>query len=380
MKSTRIFALLAILTALAALLAGCGGGGSEDPKAVVEQATLEGLESGKLEVKASISSQGESGGNVDLSLAGPFQSGGKGNLPQLSFQLSAKGDANGEPVDFEGGLTMLSDRAFVGLKGTEYEVDPTTFGFMKSGFERAAQEGTEKGEGGATTACQKAVEGLDFEKLLDNVESEGSADVGGTSTTKVSGDVNVGASLDALITLLETPACSAQLEAAGGLGTAQLQEAKGELSSAIKKSHVELYVGDDHIVRKLAVEMTIEPKGSGESVEMNFEMTLSGVNEDQTIEAPQGAKPLEDLFRELGVNPLELLEGGSGGLGGLMEALGGGGGLGGLGGGESSGGGESAGGGESSSGGLEAAQREYVECLQGAETPADLQKCASLLK
>lgn len=378
MNRIRIFALLATLAALAALLAGCGGGGSDDPQAVVEEATLEGLESGKLDATVKVTSEGKNGGEMTIGLSGPFQSGGKGNLPQLAFDLSAKGEAGGEPVDFEGGLTMLSDRAFIGLEGTEYEVDPTTFGFIRSSFERASQEGPEEG-GGATTACQHAAEAINFEKLVDGAESEGGIDVDGTSTTKVSGDINVGASLDALIKLFENPACSSQIEAAGGgLGIGQLEEAKGELSSAIKKSHVELYVGDDHIIRKVVAEVTIQPPGEGENVQMEFEMTLSEVNEEQTIEAPKNAKPLEDLFGELGINPLELLEGGgAGGLEGLLEALGGGGGLGGLGGGESSGGG-----GSSSGGGLGelGAQQEYVECLQGAETPTDLQKCASLLK
>lgn len=376
MNRTRTFALLAMLVALAALVAGCGGG-SGDPKAVVEEATLDGLESGRLDATMTISSKGKKGGDVEFTLSGPFQTGAKGNLPQLAMELSVKGEADGEPVDFEGGLTLLSDRAFVGLEGTEYEVDPTTFGFIKSGFERASQEGPEE-KGGATKGCQEAAGEIDLEKLVENVESEGSVDVEGTSTTKVSGDIDAGAAVDAVIGLVESPACSSQIEAAGaGLGLSELKEVKGEIASAVKKSHVDLYVGDDHIIRKLAAELTIQPKGSDESVDLSLEMTLSEVNEDQKIEAPKGAKPLEDLFGQLGINPLELLEGGSGGLNGLLEAIGGGnlGGLGGLGGESSGGGGES-----SSGGGLGGVQQEYVECLQGAETPADLQKCASLLK
>ena len=55
--------------------------------------------------------------------------------------------------------------------------------------------------------------------------------------------------------------------------------------------------------------MTIEPKGTGEKVEVEFELTLERVNEEQTIKAPAGAKPLEELFQKLGVNPIELLGG-----------------------------------------------------------------------
>lgn len=374
-RRSRSFALIAMVAALAALLAACGGGdGSDDPQAVVESATVAGVESGVLDAKMSIVSSGENSGKLDLTLSGPFQRGAAGSLPQLALEVAASGEADGEPVSFEGDLTMLSDRAFVGLEGTEYEVDPTTFGFIKTSFERAQQQGSEEEgkEGAAATACQEAAEGLDFSGMVDNLESAGSADVAGTSTTKVSGDVNVAAAVDGLIELLESPACSAQLEAAGGLPLGELEQARGELAKLIKKSHVELYVGDDDIVRKVVAELTVEPPKSGESVQLDLEATLSEVNEDQTIEAPKNAKPLEDLFRELGVNPLELLEGfsgggggGLGGLGGLLEGLG------------SGPSGESL---EGLGDGGDNSQLEYVECLQNLESESDLQQCASLLQ
>ena len=142
----------------------------------------------------------------------------------------------------------------------------------------------------------------------------------------------------------------------------------------MKKAHVDVYVGDDNIIRKVAAELTIEPKGSSdEKVEVDFEMSLSGVNEEQKISAPSGAKPLEGLFQQLGVNPLELLEAGSGGgagIGGLLEGV--------MGDSSSSGGGSSSGGSGGSGG--SSGQQAYYNCLKGAETPADLQNCASLLQ
>jgi uncharacterized membrane protein YgcG len=372
----RILALFATLAALATVFAACGGGSdksNEDPQQVVESASLEGVKSGELELSLHVTSEGKEGGDLQVDLSGPFEAGETGEVPQLEMDASAKGSANGEDIDFEGGLTLLTDRAFVTYEGTSYEVDPSTFGFLKAALERAqSQEGPEAS--GDVTACQKAAEGIRFGQFADNLENDGSADVDGTSTTKVSGDLNVGGAIDALIKLTEDPACSSQLEAAGPLPLDELEEAKGELSKAVKKSHVELYVGDDDIVRKLGAEFTIEPpQAAGEKVEVELELTLSGVNDEQSFSRPSGAKPLEELFQKLGVNPLELLEGGSGGLGGLLEGIGG-----------ASGGGSSSGGGGSSSGGGElggiAAQKEYAECLQTVQSAADLQKCASLPK
>jgi hypothetical protein len=359
----RIFALLATLAALTTALAACGGGGSssEDPQKVIDSATLEGVESGNLEAKIGIKSEGKEGGDLKVSLSGPFQSGGKGNLPEFALAAKANGSIQGEPVDFEGGLTLLSDRAFVGFNQTEYEVDPTTFGFVKSGFEQAQQKGSK--EAGDVTACQEAATGLEVGQFVDNLSNEGSAEVEGTSTTEVSGDLNTANAVDALIKLSETPACSAQLKAAGPLPLGELESAKGELTSTIKKAHVDVYVGSDNIIRKLAAELTIEPKGaSAEKVEVDFELSLGGVNEEQEISAPANAKPLEGLFEKLGVNPLELLEGISsgGGIGSLLEGIAGGG----------SPAAKSPAGGEPGGQGLN-------ECLAGAKTPTDLQKCAT---
>ena len=366
MSRFRILALIATLAALATVFAACGGGddtssnSSEDPQKLVESASLEGVKSGNLDLALQINAEGDEGGDVDVSLSGPFEaSSDKEELPQLEMSAEVSGTADGEDIDFEGGLTLLTDRAFVAFEGTDYEVDPTTFGFLKSAFERAQQQGGEED----VTACQEAAEGIKFSQFADNLENDGSADVDGTSTTKVSGDLNVDGAIDAVIKLTEDPACSSQLEAAGPLPIGELEEAKGELSKAIEKAHVDLYVGDDDIVRKVDAELTIAPpQAAKEKVEIDLELTLSGVNEEQSFSSPSGAKPLEDLFQQLGVNPLELLEQSqNGGLGGLLEGITGG----------------SSSGGSSSGGGSDA--DAYTACLQEAQTPADLQKCAGLL-
>ena len=201
----------------------------------------------------------------------------------------ANGTAAGEDLDFEGGLTVLTDRAFIDYEGTAYEVDPTTFGFVKSALEQAQQQ--EGAESGDVTACQKAAEGIEFSQFADELTNDGDVDVDGTPTTKVSGDLNVDGAIDALIQLTEDPACSSQLEAAGPLPLSELEEARGELSKAIKQAHVDIFVGEDDIVRKFATELTIQPPGSSnEKVELAMELSLSGVNEKQSFSAPSNAE------------------------------------------------------------------------------------------
>jgi hypothetical protein len=378
----RTFVLLAAFAALAALLSACGGGGggsSEDPQKVIEDATFAGVESGTVAMTMNVQSEGQHGGNLKVELNGPFQSTGKESLPELGLELTAAGEVDGEKVDFEGGLTVLSDRAYVGFDGKNYEVDPTTFGFVKSGFEEAEQEGEKESAGGEANACQKAATSMNLEEFVDSLENEGSEEVGGVETTKLSGDLDPKGAVDAIIRLMETPACSAELESAGPLPFDELKELEGEITGAVKQAHAEIYVGeDDHIVRKVDADLTVEPKGSGEKAEIEFEFTLGEVNEKQTIKAPANAEPLEKLFGQLGINPLELLGmmegGGSEDLGGLLEGITG----------AVTGEGSSAGGGKASEPEIElpstGQSKEFTECLSEAKSASDVQECATLME
>lgn len=360
MTRLRTFVIFAALLALASAFAACGegdDGGGGSPEAILEEATLDGVESGNLDLSLAIDAKGNEGGTIDVSLSGPFESEGEGQLPKLDLTASANGSITGEAIDFKGGLVLFPDRAYVNYEGVDYEVDPVTFSLVKSTIEESEKEG--EGEEGSegVTACQEALGELDFGNFADNIADDGSAEVDGTTTTKVSGDLDVSAALDALIELAETPACKSQLGGAGPLPTdGEIAEAKREVEDGVKRAHVDVYVGDDDIVRRISAQVAIEPKGSGsgpESAEVDFDLTLSGVNEEQSIVAPPNAKPLNDLFFKLGINPialLSLLEGG-GGLGGLLDEL--------------------------SSG--DSGAQSYADCLQKARTAADIQKCGSLL-
>jgi hypothetical protein len=286
------------------------------------------------------------------------------------MSAEAHGTVNGENVDFEGGLTLVPHKAYISFEGTDYEVDPTTFSFVESAIEQAQRKsGAKSGTAGAT-ACQKEAAGkFSAGDFLENLKNEGSADVGGTSTTKVSGELNVGGAVEVFTKLLELPACKSQLEAAGPLQLAQLAKAKGEIEKALKSAHGDIYVGDDNIIRRVTAEIDVAPEGSGEEVSIDIDLSLNGVNEGQDISTPENAKPLTDLYEKLGINPLELLQQAQGpnGLGGLLESLGGAAGspLGGALPGGGSGGGS---------------QQEYLECIQGASSSADIQNCSKKLQ
>jgi hypothetical protein len=331
-RAARIAILFAALLALATAFTACGGdGGSDDPRAVADEATLKGVESGEVDLTLGVDLTGRKSGHVDVTLSGPFQTESEEQLPELDMTATAKGSIGGEKVDFEGGLVLLGEMAYVNYEGTEYEVDSTSFNFVRSTFR---QQGRGADRSAEATACQEAFTELQLGEFIERPSETTDADVAGTSTTKVSGDLDASGAVEALIELSEDPVCKAQLEATGQLpSTSELDKAKSTIDDSLKSATVELYVGDDDIVRRIASQATIEPQGSGNDaarkVEIDLDLTLSGVNEEQTISAPPSSEPLSELFIELGINPIELLsllQGGGGlgpgGLNGLLEGLG----------------------------------------------------------
>lgn len=328
-----VIAATAALVATSIVLAACGGGSdksSESPQTVLDEATLQGIESGNIDLSLGVKAQGPEGGNLNVSLSGPFQGEGTGSLPQLDMTAKAKGNFNGKNIDFDGGLVLLPNTAFVNYEGIEYEVDPTTFSFVESALAQAQREGGAETGADGIAACQEEFGKLKVADFLENGSNEGSADVDGTSTTKVSGDLNVSGAIDSVLEVVESQACRAQLAAAGPLPSkSEVDKAKSQVGNAVKSAHVDVYVGDDDIVRQISAQLQLEPQNAGsgpKSVEIDLDLKLTEVNEEQKISAPTSAKPLSKLFLELGINPIELLgllqgEEGSESLGELFEGL-----------------------------------------------------------
>lgn len=315
-------------------LAACGGGGDksdESPQTVLDEATLDGVESGNIDLSLGLNAEGPEGGTVEVSLSGPFQGEGAGSLPQLDMDAKANGSIDGEKVDFEGGLVLLPNSAYVNYEGVEYEVDPTTFSFLESALLQAQREGGAQPGSAGAAACQEEFGKLKVADFVENGVNEGSAEVDGTATTKISGDLEVADAIDAVLEVVESKPCQAQIAGAGPLPSqSEIDSAKDEVGSAVKTAQADVYVGNDDIVRRLELQLKIAPENGGsgpKQVEIDLDLTLSGVNEEQTISAPENAKPLSRLFLKLDINPIELLgllqgEEGGKGLDELFEGLG----------------------------------------------------------
>jgi hypothetical protein len=370
---SRFRILFAIFAAaiLATALVACGGGGdsgNEDPQQVLDQtfsSDNEDVNSGNLDISLGIDVSGDQGGSFDASVSGPFESQGKNKIPK--FDLDAKVDTSGQgqDVNFEGGLISTGDSAFVGYNGTDYEIDKSLFDQFQAAFESAAAQNAQQTQNTGDVLKQLGID--DPKSLLTNLSNDGDTDVEGTETTHISGDLDVNKTVDAFKSVLSNAGALGSL---GGVDTSQLPTPAqlDQVKSAIKQAHFDIYSGkDDHILRRFTITLSIEPpSGSGvDTIDVNFDLTIGGVNESQTIEAPSNPKPFSDLLSALGV-PAQLLDQlGGGALGNL---------------GGSSGGTGSGTPSVPDLGGSAQAQQaqKYLQCIAKANSAADLQACQGL--
>jgi hypothetical protein len=374
---TRLLTLAVISLLGAGLVAGCGGGdggGDEDPQEVLDEtfSNDQSVNSGVIDLSISGSAEGEQGGSIDASLNGPFQGNDaeQGEFPQFNLTATVSGEGGGQSIEFEGGLIATTDQAFVSYQGTTYEVPKPFFDQLKQAAEQAqAQAGQQEDQDAGAIFDQL---GIDPSTWLTNLENEGDEDVEGTDTIHIHGDANVPEILEDL------QSASEQTGAGEGIDP----DGISEVEDAVEEASIDVYSGkDDMILRRLTLNLAITaPEGDTSGVdnaELEFSLTFSDVNADQTIEAPGDAQPFSQLEQDLGLPP-GLLEGALGGGGGLSGGLGGGA-LGGEGGGGGGGGGGLPGGGGGGGGAIGGAQEDYLHCLEQAQTADEINACASEL-
>jgi hypothetical protein len=338
-----IVAALAIALAIPALLAGCGGGGNdEDPSQVLQQ-TFDNptkITSGRLAIDLSGSAEGEQSGRLSATVEGPFQGDADDPTSFPQFDLTAKVSASGagQSFDFDGGLVTTKDNAYVEYQGQAYEVGTTLYRQFLQGYRKSQRQAEAEGGEDAESFFKRF--DVDPTTWLTNLSNEGTTDVDGTETIHISGDANVPQILSDIEKIARQT---------GGGQASIPQDQLDQVESAIKTASIDVYSGtDDKLLRKLALNLTVEPSEGADSqvssVEGQFSVTVSDVNEPQTITAPSGAKSISDLLGQFGINlPL-------GALGGAAPQT------------EIPGAGGSA--------------QAYADCLKKATTPSELQKCA----
>ena len=357
--------VLALAALVAAVLAGCGGGSSDDAKSLLKRGFNGSIPSANVtvDISAKIDGVPQLSQPIRLKLGGPYKGNGRGTLPSLNWDVSVSGGGQ----TFSAGLISTGQQAFVNFQGTNYQVDQSTMAQLK---QASAQ--------GADTSGRKSLKqfGVDPIAWVKDPSVEGESDVAGVQTKHVTGGIDIGKLFKDLNTVVS--------KAGGAVGRVRPQQLTPQVIDQIEKvvhdPKLDVYVGkSDGKIRRfaLSLDFTVPPSAralargaTGGNLTISIE--FAGVGEPQTIQAPTNAKPISELTKQLS------------GLGGALGATGGIGGTSSNGSSPSSGApggvpGSAGGGGRSPS--SEQFQK-YAQCLNKAK-PSDtaaLQKCSELLK
>ncbi|MGN6586842.1 MAG: hypothetical protein ACTHKT_05135 [Solirubrobacterales bacterium] len=314
MRGSRGLVVGVLVVAIALALAACGSGGSgsskpETPAEWIESASLSGVHSGEMEtfLKIQTHKPGEprtaAGEISNMRALGNFMGAGKENPPQLDLAFESSGLFGGHELKHSSGLSLLKDLAVVYLAPQTYQPDKATFEELKSKY----QEVQKPGEAGNAMACFEAAEGIDVLSLVKNLKSLGrQADRYGKYSTYISGELDMPAAFDALIQVMEDPACGAQLEALGMPPVAELKVLKGEFTGP-----VEVVVAVDN--RGILREVILDGKGKGmtpgwhqldkdSNLEAEYRFRLWKPNEVTELPLPSGSTPFESLLKQFGTD------------------------------------------------------------------------------
>jgi hypothetical protein len=313
-RSRTLLAICALVLPIPLVVAGCGGddAADEDPRAVLERTFDNDTEvtSGVFALNLDLAATGEEEGSFSAEVGGPFQSDSDdpSALPQLDLRGTATGEGGGESIDFAGDVAITEDNAYVRYENQTYEVGEANFAELSEQFEsQVSGAGEDEDTPSFREACEQAIEqaggdpgtcDIDFVgDWLTNLENEGTEDVDGVETIHISGDLNVERVLDDLGEIAaSTPGVNLQ-----GFQPSQL-------ATAVPESHFDLYTGsDDYLLRQLDIALAIDPSAATggmavvpvDRIDFGFSITLSGLNEPQTIAPPTGGtRPIEELLGE----------------------------------------------------------------------------------
>jgi len=292
----RLAHRLALVAIAVTALAGCGGGGSptaapSDARGLLRETFSPDrrVESGRLDLALRQ-------GDRRLAVRGPFATEGEGSAPRFALDVDAEG--------LSAGVTSTGEEGFVEFAGQAYAIPGAMFRTLRANLEEGQRQG----------ARSFATLGIDPTRWVTDPRTAGEAKVGEDAALRIRGGVDVPRMLEDLDRLAQR---AGRLGGAAGgpprLGAGE----RRELERAVRNARVEVFTGaEDRVLRRLVLAFDLRDEGA-----TRLDLRLTDVNEEQTIEAPGDARPLDELLERFGgLGALGGLGGGSGGGGGRGDA------------------------------------------------------------
>jgi hypothetical protein len=365
-RPIRLLVALLTLVLTATGIAACGGGGnassSGDASALLKDTfgANHPIKSGKLDLALDLDVKGlpRLSQPIAIRLNGPFQSNGPGKLPNFAFALDLASGSN--PVSL--GAISTGTNGYLSIEGQQFAMGSDLYASFKKGY----ADSQSKSDNKTATPSLQAL-GIRPMRWLRNPHEAGTEDVGGTTTTHLTSDVDVHQLLADVSTLLSKAKALNIAGATTPLSASLTPTERAAIERSVKTAAVDLWTGkDDRTLRKLALNVTLDvPQGERDALgglrsgRIGFQFTIADLNAPQTITAPKGARPISELQKAL-----QQLAGSA-----------------------SAGSSSSGSSGSSGSGGTttdpapsSGPQKQYLDCVQKAGTDvAQIQQCAALL-
>jgi hypothetical protein len=244
-------------------------------------ANLGRIDSGVMRMGMLAESTGQLAGEMGFELEGPFALPvGDETLPVAEFRYTQTAG----PETAEATFISTGDQAFVEIDGQAYELPAD---------ELAEQPAA------APAAAAAGLGSLRLNEWIRNPQLSEGGGVGGADTWKVTADLNAGEAIPDLMQLSESLSTSGLLAAFEGAGAEQLDQ-------AVESSTIEVYTGkDDHMLRRLVMDIRLGLSHLAEelgeavtglaTVHLRFEVKVSDIGRDVSVEAPADALPISEL-------------------------------------------------------------------------------------
>jgi hypothetical protein len=281
-------AALALLAVVLLAAAGCGddddSASSESATELLERGFATDVDTGVLTLDAEVELEGGPvEGPFTLELEGPFRVAASATaMPDLDMAFHAEGAGR----EYEGRAIATRENAWVEFQGETYEVGEELWAGVLEALE-------EEGRGEPQTFAEAGVDPLDW---ITDAEEAGDEEVGGVTTTKVTGRIDAERMLRDFNRLP---------------GAEPIPESTlNQVDDVLDDVEFEAWIGADDIWRRISAETEFrvpEPGGGPEGGSVSFQMELDDPNQPVEIEDPSEGRPLEELLRRLGVPPEVLL-------------------------------------------------------------------------
>ena len=220
--------------------------------------TPDALESASFDGALSFKAQGQKN---TVKTSGAFEIGGPKEMPKVDVEVSVDVPS----FDGRGGFVTTGPRAWFTRGDTGYAVPQKAWTRIVAGR-----------KSGATPVKDTPKVDVNPGNWLRNVKSEGTEKMDGVDVTHVSAEVNSAKAITEVVTAMDR---TGQVPAG----------AEAQLAGVVKSGHLDAWVGDDKIMRRVSLDLSGKGTG-GRSVAVSLDFELSGVNKPQNIVPPAKVK------------------------------------------------------------------------------------------